>query len=150
MINAYLRADGRKGIRNAILVAYLVECAHHVAREIVYPYRSRGVQLVGFSGCYPNGHSHKMLQRLATHPNIGAVLLEERTAEPEDLLDALSDLLAGMSPRTRRPIRFLDPEQTRPTTIDPDSSLLGSDSGLPAAAADSVPAAAPVRTASVR
>ena len=65
MINAYLRPDGRKGIRNSILVAYLVECAHHVAREIVYPYRSRGVQLLGFSGCYPNGHSHKMLQRLA-------------------------------------------------------------------------------------
>ena len=35
MINAYLRADGRKGIRNTIVVAYLVECAHHVSREIV-------------------------------------------------------------------------------------------------------------------
>jgi len=34
MINAYLRADGRKGIRNTIVVAYLVECAHHVSREI--------------------------------------------------------------------------------------------------------------------
>ena len=39
MINAYLRTDGRKGIRNDILVAYLVECAHHVAREIVHPFR---------------------------------------------------------------------------------------------------------------
>ena len=29
----YLRQDGRKGIRNTILVVYLVECAHHVARE---------------------------------------------------------------------------------------------------------------------
>jgi altronate dehydratase large subunit len=26
-INAYLRADGRKGIRNTVVVAYLVECA---------------------------------------------------------------------------------------------------------------------------
>ena len=75
MINAYLRQDGRKGIRNTVLVAYLVECAHHVAREIVYPYRTRGAQLIGFSGCYPNGHSHKMLERLCTHPNVGAVLL---------------------------------------------------------------------------
>ena len=75
MINAYLRADGRKGIRNYVLVAYLVECAHHVAREIVYPYRTNGAQLIGFSGCYPNNHSHKMLQRLTTHPNVGAVLL---------------------------------------------------------------------------
>ena len=27
----YLRQDGRKGIRNYVVVAYLVECAHHVA-----------------------------------------------------------------------------------------------------------------------
>jgi altronate dehydratase large subunit len=75
VIQAYLRPDGRKGIRNYILVAYLVECAHHVAREIVYPYRTRGTQLIGFSGCYPNSHSHKMLERLCSHPNVGAVLL---------------------------------------------------------------------------
>ena len=68
MINGYLRPDGRKGIRNNILVCYLVECAHHVAREIVYPHRQRGAQLIGFSGCYPNGHAHKMMERLATHP----------------------------------------------------------------------------------
>ena len=41
-INAYLRADGRKGIRNTVVVGYLVECAHHVSREIVYPYRDTG------------------------------------------------------------------------------------------------------------
>ena len=75
MIDAYLRTDGRKGIRNTILVAYLVECAHHVSREIVYPYREHGVHLIGFSGCYPNAYSHKMMQRLCTHPNVGAVLL---------------------------------------------------------------------------
>jgi altronate hydrolase len=75
MIDAYLRTDGRKGIRNTVLVAYLVECAHHVSREIVYPYRDRDVHLIGFSGCYPNAYSHKMMQRLCTHPNVGAVLL---------------------------------------------------------------------------
>jgi altronate dehydratase large subunit len=75
MINAYLRQDGRKGIRNYILVTYLVECAHHVAREIAYPTRTRGTQLIGFSGCFPNGHSHKMMERLCTHPNVGGVLL---------------------------------------------------------------------------
>ena len=32
---AWLRPDGRKGIRNVICVVYLVECAHHVARQIV-------------------------------------------------------------------------------------------------------------------
>jgi altronate dehydratase len=29
----YLRQDGRKGIRNYVAVCYLVECAHHVARD---------------------------------------------------------------------------------------------------------------------
>jgi len=54
MINAYLRPDGRKGIRNTIVVAYLVECAHHVSREVVFPYREQGVHLIGFPGCFPN------------------------------------------------------------------------------------------------
>ena len=34
MTRGYPRADGRKGIRNTIVVAYLVECAHHVARAL--------------------------------------------------------------------------------------------------------------------
>jgi altronate dehydratase large subunit len=34
MILGFERADGRKGIRNHVLVAYLVECAHHVARAM--------------------------------------------------------------------------------------------------------------------
>ena len=36
-MQGYLRADGRKGIRNTVVVGYLVECAHHVAREIAHP-----------------------------------------------------------------------------------------------------------------
>jgi len=74
-IQAYLRADGRKGIRNVVAVCYLVECAHHVSREIVHPYRDAGAHLIGFPGCFPNAYSHKMLERLCTHPNVGAVLL---------------------------------------------------------------------------
>ena len=71
----YLRNDGRKGIRNVIVVAYLVECAHHVAREIVYPYRHQGVHLIGFSGCFPNSYAHRVMNNLCTHPNTGGVLL---------------------------------------------------------------------------
>ena len=73
--SAYLRSDGRKGIRNHLLVIYLVECAHHVAREVSWPYRDRGVQLGGFGGCYPNEYSAEMMRSLCTHPNVGAVLL---------------------------------------------------------------------------
>lgn len=73
--SAFLRSDGRKGIRNLVVVAYLVECAHHVSREIVYPYREQGTHLLGFPGCYPNAYGHRMLRQLCTHPNVGAVLL---------------------------------------------------------------------------
>ena len=74
-INAYLRTDGRKGIRNIVAVAYLVECAHHVSREITYPFRERGAHLIGFPGCFPNAYSYRMMEQLCTHPNVGAVLL---------------------------------------------------------------------------
>jgi altronate hydrolase len=74
-LHGYLRSDGRKGIRNTIVVAYLVECAHHVAREIAIPFREDGVHVIGFPGCYPNSYAEQMMERLCTHPNVGAVLL---------------------------------------------------------------------------
>jgi altronate dehydratase large subunit len=74
-MRGFLRADGRKGIRNTVVVAYLVECAHHVAREIALPFRDRDVHLIGFPGCYPNSYAETMMERLCTHPNVGAVLL---------------------------------------------------------------------------
>ena len=70
-----LRNDGRKGIRNVVAVAYLVECAHHVSRLIVQKSGADDVHLIGFPGCYPNKYSLEMMQRLCTHPNVGAVLL---------------------------------------------------------------------------
>ncbi|MBE2276441.1 MAG: UxaA family hydrolase [Rhodobacteraceae bacterium] len=73
-LTGYLRADGRKGIRNRVAVAYLVECAHHVAREIAWPNRDQA-HVIGFPGCYPNDYAQAMMERLCTHPNVGAVLL---------------------------------------------------------------------------
>jgi diguanylate cyclase (GGDEF)-like protein len=63
--------------------------------------------------------------------HIGAVLLDERMAEAPALVDALDELLGSMSARTRRPIRFLEPEVTQPAPIESDSSLLENDSVLP-------------------
>jgi len=74
-LQGFLRADGRKGIRNVLVVAYLVECAHHVAREIATPFRERGVHLIGFPGCYPNAYALAMMEKLCTHPNVGGALL---------------------------------------------------------------------------
>ncbi|EOR96788.1 L-fuconate dehydratase, type 2 [Arcticibacter svalbardensis MN12-7] len=74
-LKGYLRQDGRKGIRNLVVVAYLVECAHHVAREISTQFRNQQVHLIGFGGCYPNSYADKMMNALCTHQNVGAVLL---------------------------------------------------------------------------
>jgi altronate dehydratase large subunit len=92
--DAFLRADGRKGIRNTVAVVYLVECAHHVAREIQLPFREADVHLIGFGGCYPNDYSFRMLKALCTHPNVGAVLLVSLGCEGfnrRGLLQAIRD-----------------------------------------------------------
>ncbi len=93
-LSGYLRKDGRKGIRNLTVVAYLVECAHHVSREIVYPFRESGCHLIGFPGCYPNPYAHRMMEALCTHPNVGAVLLVSLGCESfarRQLIDTIRD-----------------------------------------------------------
>src|SRR6266545_6320497 len=74
-MRGYPRTDGRKGIRNVLVVAYLVECAHHVARAIASAYADRDVHLIGFPGCYPNAYAQAMMEKLCTHANVGAALL---------------------------------------------------------------------------
>jgi altronate dehydratase large subunit len=83
-LSAYPRADGSKGIRNLVVVAYLVECAHHVAREITQQFRGQNVHLIGFAGCYPNAYADKIMRRLLTHANVGAVLLVSLGCESFD------------------------------------------------------------------
>lgn len=72
---AWERKDGRKGIRNVTLVAYLVECAHHVCKQIARPFDESDVQVIGFSGCFPSDYGQDMMEALCTHPNVGAVQL---------------------------------------------------------------------------
>ncbi len=50
--------------------------------------------------------------------HLAAAVLRERLLEPEALHAELAALLAAMSPRTRRPIRFLKPEETKPLEMD--------------------------------
>ncbi len=68
----YQRADGRKGIRNIVLVVYTVECAQHVAHAIAQG--EEDVHVIGFPGCYDNQYAVNLLLSLARHPNVGAVL----------------------------------------------------------------------------
>jgi altronate dehydratase large subunit len=97
-MQGWLRQDGRKGIRNVVAVAYLVECAHHVAREITLPMREDGVHLIGFPGCYPNDYALHMMERLCTHPNVGAVLLVSLGCESLDRHRLLRTIKASGRP----------------------------------------------------
>jgi altronate dehydratase large subunit len=114
-MQGYLRSDGRKGIRNVTLVAYLVECAHHVAREIAMPLRDKNVHLIGFPGCYPNAYAARIMERLCTHPNVGAVLLVTLGCESFD-----EKRLAEAVRASGRPVRSLVIQESGGTakTID--------------------------------
>jgi altronate hydrolase len=99
-MTGYYRKNGKKGIRNIILVVYLVECAHHVAREVVMAFSRKDVQLIGFGGCAPNAYAERMLRNLCTHPNIGGVVLVSLGCENVDR-DGLAGYIAGSG----RPVR---------------------------------------------
>jgi diguanylate cyclase (GGDEF)-like protein len=47
------------------------------------------------------------------------VLLHQNPVAPARVMNDLSDVLAGISPRTRRPIRFLDPTPTQAAPLAP-------------------------------
>lgn len=97
-MKGYLRGDGRKGIRNVTVVVYLVECAHHVAREIVFPFRDHAVHLLGFPGCFPNAYAQRMLRQLCTHPNVGAALLVSLGCEGFNRKELLREIEATGRP----------------------------------------------------
>jgi len=86
----YLRPDGRKGIRNLVLVIYTVECAQHVAHAIAA--NEADVHVVGFPGCYDNAYAIRLMLALARHPNVGAVLavgLGCEYTQPEKLAEVV-------------------------------------------------------------
>ncbi len=117
-MKAYLRKDGRKGIRNVIIVAYLVECAHHVARLIVTRSDDPAVQLIGFPGCFPNDYAFRMMQALGTHPNTGGVLLVSLGCESFNRA-----ALAGAVRDSGRPVETLVIQQSGGTRKTIDAGL---------------------------
>jgi altronate hydrolase len=68
----WLRPDGRKGVRNLVLVVYTVECASHVAHRIADG--EPDTHVIGFPGCYDNQYAIRLMLALARHPNVGAML----------------------------------------------------------------------------
>lgn len=77
--------------------------------------------------------------------HVAGVLLSERLGSHEEISTALADLLHSMAARTRRPIRFLEPESTHPMPLDTESTLDSLSSGpqapeaLPASTATHAP-----------
>jgi altronate dehydratase len=76
-LDGFLRADGRVGVRNHLLVLPSVVCSSHAAREI-----ARGTTAVAVThqhGCLHVGddlrHTEHELLGTATNPNVGAVVV---------------------------------------------------------------------------
>jgi two-component system, sensor histidine kinase LadS len=61
------------------------------------------------------------------HFHVAALLLSERPLEAEEVQTALDGQLEHMSPRTRRPIRFIQPEQDVTSNPGQDSMLADAD-----------------------
>ena len=86
----YARKNGKKGVRNRVLVVYTVKCAEFVAQRIVAESRHPDVELIGFDGCTDNQYAVDLLISMIRHPNIGAVLavgLGCEYVQPEWLAD---------------------------------------------------------------
>jgi len=77
------RKDGRIGIRNRALVIYLGEAMRQVARNMTRGQQQAGAETIGFLTTHPNRYVSTMLQRLATHPNVGAALVLEHCTSTE-------------------------------------------------------------------
>ncbi|MCX8038157.1 MAG: UxaA family hydrolase [Candidatus Sumerlaeia bacterium] len=101
-MRGWLRPDGRKGIRNVVAVAYTVECAHHVAREIAARFPAQSVHLIGFPGCFPNAYAVRMMECLCTHPNVGGAVLVSLGCESMD-----GRALAETLRRSGRPAAYI-------------------------------------------
>jgi len=73
----YLRPDGKKGIRNGLLVLYTVSCCWHIANTITLKLREMGydASISGNDSCFDDPVMIKRLLRLMLHPNVGAVLI---------------------------------------------------------------------------
>lgn len=72
----YLRKDGKKGIRNKVLIIYTVECSRYLSERIARHFQDQGadVDAVGCQSCMINQVNIRRLLRYAMHPNVGAVL----------------------------------------------------------------------------
>lgn len=97
-MRGYIRQDGSTGIRNSVQIIFMVECASHVAKVIAESFPDNDVQYFGFSGCYPTDYGYRLVKGLATHPNVGAVLIIALGCENFDRDKLYDDVIASGRP----------------------------------------------------
>lgn len=74
---AWKRNDGRKGIRNKVLIIYTVECSRHAAVAVAQYFQEKqeDVDVTGSLACLDNQVVIRRLLKYSIHQNVGAVLV---------------------------------------------------------------------------
>jgi altronate hydrolase len=82
----YLRADGKKGIRNKLLVIYTVDCSAHVAFRVADGLVAKGIEaeVIGQRSCFDHQVRIRTLLSYCIHPNVGGVLVVGHGCESTD------------------------------------------------------------------
>jgi altronate dehydratase large subunit len=99
-ILGYARSNGTPGIRNVVVSIHTVECSSFVSQQIAA--MDPRIHALGFPGCYRNEYASRLMISLATHPNVGAVLLVSLGCEGTD-----AAAMAGAIGATGRPVEVL-------------------------------------------
>ncbi len=104
-ILGYARPSGPPGIRNLVVAMHTVECSSYVSQQIAAV--DPRVHSLGFPGCYSNAYAARLMAALATHANVGAVLLVSLGCEGTDA-SALADSIR----QSGRPVEILRIQET--------------------------------------
>lgn len=109
----YARQDGSVGIRNELWVLPMVSCVNHTAQMIVDAFREKhGEAMDIFAmqqpfGCSQLGEDHeatvRILRDLATHPNVGGVILLSLGCE-NNVMDTFLEGLPAHAPERVLPL----------------------------------------------
>lgn len=100
-------------------------------------FSERMVSLIA-SGLIPVPGLHP---EVTLHFHVAAVVLDEVHPDPRSVIDELCDILGGIAPRSRRPIRFMEAATTLPAPLERDSDLSALEPEMP-----ETPPAAPYST----
>ena len=92
-MKGYLRADGRKGIRNHVAVIYTVKCAEHVAKKIAEGVD--GAQFFGYNSCYPDPYGFRMLCEMGKHPNVYSTIIVSLGCESTPVQKLIDEIKAN-------------------------------------------------------